>query len=72
MSVNGSFNVCDVTLNEPWFIVNDDSGVDVLIIDNDGDAYARGEDHSLLNNDSLNSFQVDNIFLIELLQDMTI
>lgn len=55
-----SFNVCDVSLNEPWFEIKDALGEDILIIDNDGDMYARGENHNL-NNGGFNSLVIDSM-----------
>ncbi|MCB9370699.1 hypothetical protein H6501_03820 [Candidatus Woesearchaeota archaeon] len=53
-----SFSVCNVDISEPWFVVNDSSGVDVLIVDSQGDTYFEGQDHSLNNQNSQESFVV--------------
>lgn len=57
-----SFNVCNVDIDEPWFITTDSSGNDVLIVDNEGDIYFEGQDHSLNNVNSEESFEIGLAF----------
>ena len=59
--VFANFEVCEVQFNEPWFEVKQSSGIDVLIIDKDGNMYAKGEDHSLNNKNSYESFVVGDV-----------
>lgn len=59
---SANFNVCGVNIEEPWFSVNNSNNQEIIIIDNDGDIFIRGKDHNLLNNNSLESFQIGNSF----------
>ncbi|USN44204.1 MAG: thrombospondin type-1 domain-containing protein [Candidatus Woesearchaeota archaeon] len=53
-----AFSVCNVDISEPWFVVTDSSGIDVFIVDSQGDTYFEGRDHSLNNQASYPSFVV--------------
>jgi len=55
-----AFSACGVTLDEPWFIVNSSDGEAVLVADNDGDIFMLGEDHSLENKNTVQSFEIND------------
>ena len=61
-SVVFGFNVCNVDVDEPWFEVQDSSGDSLVIVDDDGDVYFEGNDHTLNNKDSVESFEVGGAF----------
>jgi len=62
LSLIFSFNVCNTNINEPWFQVKDNLGKSVLIIDNEGDMYFEGIDHSLNNLGSYKTIEIGNSF----------
>lgn len=70
-SVVYSFNVCNVDINEPWFMINDSNGKSILIIDNEGDIYLEGQDHSFDNKNSLESFIVGDMFFNNVTSNFT-
>ncbi len=44
--VSANYNICNTDLSEPWFSIKDDSGNELIIIDNNGDVYFKGESHT--------------------------
>jgi hypothetical protein len=76
LAYSPDYYMCNVTINEPWFIVQNDSGSDILIIDNEGDVYAEAQNHS---NQSLDSsfvignsiFSTTNSFFYNFTQNLT-
>jgi len=54
-----SFNTCGVDISEPWFVVKDKVGIDILIVDGEGDTYFEGRDHTLNNKNTLDSFEIN-------------
>jgi len=61
INLNYAFNICGTSIDHPWFAV-EDNGVEILIVDKDGDTYFRGEDHTLNNQASEKSFAIGNNF----------
>jgi len=57
-----SFNVCNVDISEPWFLVTDSSGNDIFIVDDDGDIYFEGIDHSMSNKNTESSLILGGMF----------
>ena len=54
--------ICGVEISEPWFQVLDNSGNPVLTIDNEGDMFILGQDHTLNNKATQSTFEIESIF----------
>lgn len=56
------FNICNVDISEPWFVVNDSTGIDVLIIDSEGDMFFQGTDHTQNNKNAFESIEIGTAY----------
>lgn len=54
------FNACGISYEEPYFAINDSSGIETLLIDNNGNLFAYGESKIATNKDSF--IVGDNVF----------